>query len=81
MMDTSLDVDSSTFDTEPVSSLIEIKLFVFSQRRMNLSPFKALAIREDSRSWARASQSSNLILVSDQKEAIVKASDTDFDER
>ena len=68
-MDTSLDVDFNTFNTESLA-------IAMPRRKTFLSPFRGLALRQSLGNWARASKpSKTVVAVRDiEKEAIEKAS-------
>ncbi|KAL8783876.1 MAG: hypothetical protein Q9195_009253 [Heterodermia aff. obscurata] len=68
-MDTSLDVDFSNFDTEPMDQdikplviAIESHVISMSRKKLNLSPFKGLGLRSNSTSWARALRPPNAVI-------------------
>lgn len=80
-MDISLDVDFTTFGVEPVTSVlknVDTKSHVTSPRKkMNLSPFRGLAIRQNPSSWARAFKPHPTVVIRDTKKATEKAPDID----
>ena len=72
-LDTSLDVDFNTFESQPPT---ESPASVMPRRKTFLSPFRGLALRQSLGNWARASKpSKTVVAVRDtEKEAIEKAS-------
>ena len=71
ILDTSLDVDFSTFEPQLP---IESPAIPMPRKRMFLSPFKGLALRQNLGNWARASKPAAVAVRDTKKEAIEKAS-------
>ena len=90
-MDTSLDIDFSAFATdsntelvtELVSPIVKIRntkqlVIPMPRKRMNLSPFRGLAIRSNPSHKGRASKPPNSVVIMDIEVAIVKVPDIEY---